>query len=287
MGCALVTGASSGLGEEFCWQLAAARHDVVLVARREERLESLADQLRQVAGVGAEVLVADLASADGRARVADRLALRERRGDLRPVDLLVNNAGFGLGGPFLDLGEALDPDDATVIPNGGGLRVSRGAAPASAGLDHEREGLAVMVQAVMELSHAAATSMVTRRRGAILNVASVAADTGGGTYSAHKAWVRAFTEGLAEELRGTGVTATCVSPGLTRTEFHEIAGTPMDGTPSWMWASPEAVVEAALAGVRHGRVLVTPTVANKVAASALRHAPRWAIRAAMRHLPHQ
>src|SRR5690606_25044936 len=173
MATALITGASAGLGLEFAWQLATARHDVVLVARDAERLERLAGQLHAAAGVRAEVLSADLSERDQVERVAERLRDRDR-----PVGLLVNNAGFALGQPFV----------------GGHLTA------------HER-GLDVMVRAVMVLSHAAVTAMVDRGRGAILNVSSVAALTAMGTYSADKAWVRVFTEGLAVELRGTGVTA--------------------------------------------------------------------------------
>src|SRR5690606_26015811 len=156
MGTALITGASAGLGLEFAWQLATARHDVVLVARDAERLERLAGQLTAAAGVRAEVLPADLAVRDDVERVADRLRATER-----PVGLLVNNAGFGVGQPIV----------------GGDLAA------------HER-GLDVMVRAVLVLSHAAAGAMVERGRGAILNVSSIAALMAGGTYSADKAWVR-------------------------------------------------------------------------------------------------
>ena len=153
MATALITGASAGLGLEFAWQLATARHDVVLVARDGERLERLAGQLRAAAGVRAEVLSADLFDRGQIERVADRL-----RDPDKPVGLLVNNAGFGIGDRFV----------------GGDLAV------------HER-GLEVMVRAVMVLSHAAAEAMVQRGRGAILNVSSMAALTAVGTYSADKA----------------------------------------------------------------------------------------------------
>lgn len=258
MGTALVTGATSGLGEEFCWQLAAARHDLVLVARRKRRLEDLAERLRQVAGVRAEVLAADLASADGLGRVARRLDVQHGDGSgLAPVGLLVNNAGFGLGVPFLE-----------------------------GPLDKEQAALDVMVRAVMVLSHHAGRAMAARGRGAILNVGSVAADTGMGTYSAHKAWVRAFTEGLSVELTGTGVTATAVSPGPTRTHFHEVAGVDVSTLPRWMWSTPEQVVNEALAAVRRGQVLVTPTPLYKLASTAARLAPRWVVRSVVRSLPH-
>lgn len=251
MGTALVTGATSGLGLEFAWQLATARHDLVLVARDAERLERLAVQLRAAAGVEVEVLPADLSVRADVERVAERL----RDGD-RPVGLLVNNAGFGLGVPFLESDVA----------------------------DQERS-LEVMVRAVLVLSHAAGGAMVERGRGAILNVSSVASLLAGGTYSAHKAWVRSFTEGLAAELRGTGVTATVVCPGLVRTEFHERAGIDLDTAPEALWLRPERVVSEALAAVRRGSVINTPSTRYRVVAGTIRTLPRSAVRAFERTRP--
>ena len=252
MGTALVTGATSGIGEEFCWQLAAAGHDVVLVARREDALAALAASLTNVAGVKAEYIAADLSTEDGCARVAARLDVGgpadAQKPDLRPVDLLVNNAGFGLGSPFLDNS-----------------------------LELEINGLNVMVRAVMTLTHHAGIS---------INVGSVASRTGAGTYSAHKAWVVAFTEGLAAELKGSGITATVVCPGPVDTPFFERAGVDMRATPSWLMASPDQVVTAALDAVRAGRVQVTPTVPYKVAMGAMKLAPRWVTARAMRSVPH-
>ena len=261
MGTALVTGATSGIGEEFCWQLAAAGHDLVLVARREGALRELAAALTNVANVGAEYIAADLSTQEGCARVAARLDVGGPAGrdseQTRPVDLLVNNAGFGLGADFLD--------DS---------------------LDDELNGLNVMVRAVMVLAHHAGISMRSRGRGAILNVGSVASRTGAGTYSAHKAWVVAFTEGLAAELAGSGITATVVCPGPVRTPFFERAGVDMSTTPSWLMASPERVVTEALDAVRAGRVQVTPTAVYKAAMGAMKLAPRWVTARAMRAVPH-
>ena len=261
MGTALVTGATSGIGKEFCWQLAAAGHDLVLVARSEDDLGALAESLANVAGVGAEVIAADLSTDEGCTRVAARLDVggpaQCGTADLAPVDLLVNNAGFGLGTDFFD--------DS---------------------LDNEINGLNVMVRAVMILAHHAGTSMRSRGRGAILNVGSVASRTGAGTYSAHKAWVVAFTEGLAAELAGSGITATVVCPGLVDTPFFKRAGVDRTATPSWLMASPEQVVTAALDAVRAGRVQVTPTIPYKVAMGAMKIAPRWVTARAMRCVPH-
>jgi hypothetical protein len=245
MGTALITGASAGLGLEFAWQLATARHDVVLVARDTERLERLAAQLTAAAGVRAEVLPADLSVREDVERVAERLRQTERR-----VGLLVNNAGFGVGQPIV----------------GGDLAA------------HER-ALDVMVRAVLVLSHAAATAMVERGRGAICNVSSVAALTTSGTYSADKAWVRVFTEALAVELKGTGVTATALCPGLVRTEFHDRAGLDYGGYPEVAWLNAEQVVAAALADIRRGAVISTPSLRYTVASEVVRLLPRAAVRA--------
>lgn len=245
MGTALITGASAGLGAEYAWQLAEAGHDLVLVARREDRLAALADQLRNAAGVRAEVLARDLADRAQLDDVAARLT-----DDARPVGLLVNNAGFGLRARFLDNDIA-----------------------------DEEVGLDVMVRAVMVLSHAAARAMAARGRGAILNVSSMTENTAMGTYAAHKAWVRSFTEGLSTELGGTGVTATAVLPGLVRTEFHEVARMRTDVWPEVGWITAEQVVEESLEAVRRGRVLVVPSLRYKAASAALALAPRSIVRA--------
>ncbi|MCM0640580.1 SDR family NAD(P)-dependent oxidoreductase [Cellulomonas wangsupingiae] len=245
MGTALVTGASAGLGLEFAWQLATARHDVVLVARDEQRLTRLAGQLEAAAGIHAEVLAADLTDTSDVERVAARL-----RADERPVGLLVNNAGLGLNQRFVD-----------------------------GDLAAEERALDLMVRTPMVLSHAAAGAMVARGRGAILNVGSVAGLIATGTYSAHKAWVRVFTEALAVELKGTGVTATVVCPGFTRTEFHERGRIDTRHYPELGWLDAEDVVAAALADVRRGVVISTPSLRYKAASALLRLAPRSAVRA--------
>lgn len=171
------------------------------------------------------------------------------------MDLLVNNAGFGLGRAFVD----------NYVAN-------------------EERGLDVMVRAVMVLSHHAARSMRSRGRGAVLNIGSVASRTGGGTYSAHKAWVVAFTEGLSEELAGTGVSATVVCPGPVATSFFANAGIDLGGRLAV--ATPERVVADALQAVRAGRVQTTPTLTYKAAMAAMKVAPRALVLRAMRFLPH-
>ncbi|SDN84030.1 hypothetical protein SAMN05216355_11747 [Actinomyces ruminicola] len=284
MGTALVTGATSGIGLELAWQLAEAHHDLVLVARTRERLERVATQISQFAGVGVQVIAADLSIPDDVARVADRLRVgspapgvpvdvagaegpADTNGDAaradaphtaaqvaaRPIDLLVNNAGFAVGQPF-----------------------------ATGDIAQERRALNVMVGAVLELTHAAVPGMVARGHGAILNVSSVTALTAMGTYAAHKAWVRTFTEGLASELRGTGVTATVLNPGLTRSEFHDRAGMDADW-PDMAWLRAEDVARAALAAVRRGQVICTPSLRYLGVNALLRIAPRGVVRRVAGH----
>src|SRR5690606_19925178 len=207
--------------------------------------ERLATQLRAAAGVRADVLPADLAVREDVERVAERLRATER-----PVSLLVNNAGIGSNSRFL-----------------------------TADVAEEERALELMVYAVMVLSHAAATAMVERGRGAILNVSSIAALMASGPYSAHKAWVRTFTEGLAVELRDTGVTATVLQPGFVHTEFHERGEIDMSALPEGAWLNADDVVAAALADVRRGVVISTPSLRYQLAAGLVRTLPRAAVRA--------
>jgi len=226
---ALVTGASAGLGAGFADRLAARGHDLVLVARDEARLAAAAEALRTRHGVEVEVLAADLSDRAALQRVAERVA-----DPVRPVDVLVNNAGFGLRQRFVD------------------------GVPA----DHERM-FDVLCRAVMVLSRAAVGAMVGRGRGRVLNVGSIAGLVpGGGHYSAAKAYVIVLTETLAGELRGTGVTATVVSPGYVRTEFHDRSGMRKGGRSAVsdrVWLDVEDVVDAALDDLFAGRSVSIPT----------------------------
>ena len=295
MGTALITGATAGIGLELAWQLAQAHHDLVLVARDRARLETVAEELRQFAGVGVQILPADLSEPGDLARVAERARVSQPDADppiavapaaspadpaaatgpatatgsatatgpvdpvdrlhttaeveARPIDLLVNNAGFAVGQDFV-----------------------------SGSIEQERRALAVMVGAVMELTHAAVPGMVARGHGAVLNVASVTALTAMGTYAAHKAWVRTFTEGLASELRGTGVTATVLNPGLTHTEFHARAAMDESAWPAFVWLQADDVARQALDAVRRGQVICTPSLRYQIANAALRASPRWLVR---------
>jgi len=240
MATALVTGATAGIGLSFARQLAAQEHDVVLVARDVERLKEVAADLRERNGVTAEALAADLATSAGIRAVEARL-----RDPERPVDLLVNNAGFGLRKPFL----ANDVAD-------------------------EERMLDVLVRAVLRLTHAALPGMIDRRRGAVVNVSSVSGWLPRGTYSAAKAWVTMFTEGLAASLSGTGVRAMVLAPGFVRTEFHGRAGINMSRLPSSLWLDADRLVAAALGDLRRGKTVSVPSVFYKVAAWLLPRMPR-------------
>lgn len=260
MGTALVTGATSGIGREFCWQLAGAGNDLVVVARNRGRLDALATNISRVHDVSVEVMVADLAEPDDLAKVCTRLTQDAPELPGRsPVTLLVNGAGFGFGTTFLD-------DD----------------------FDRELYGLDVMVRAVMATCYYAGRAMRDRGEGAIVNISSVAADTGMGPYSAHKAWVRAFSEGLYEELRGTGVMVTVSMPGLTHTEFHERAGGEAyyGRAPELMWMTPTQVAKETLEAVKRGQPLVTPSIRYKTIYHATRIMPRFLVRAVVNRLPH-
>lgn len=243
MAVALVTGGTSGIGAEFARQLAQQGYDLVLVARDEARLDSVATELRSL-GREVETVRADLSD---RADV-DRVAVRLEDAT-RPVDLLVNNAGFGMHVPL----------------------TTRDVAA------HDR-GFEVMCRAVLVLSGAAARGMRDRGHGRIVNVSSTAGLLAMGTYSAIKAWVTSFSEGLSVELRGTGVTVTALLPGWVRTEFHERAAIGTSKIPSALWLDTEQLVTACLRDVDRGKVISIPTVRYKVLVGLLRHAPKGAVR---------
>ena len=239
MGTALVTGATSGLGREYAEQLAAHGHDLVLVARDEERLRRTAADLEHGFGGSAEVLAADLSDAAQRSVVELRLADRSR-----PVDLLVNNAGFSTHQRFV----------------GGDLEL-------------EQRALDVMVTSVMRLSHAALGGMVERGYGAVVNVSSVSAWVPSGTYSAAKAYLVSFTEGVAAEVRDSGVRVMVVCPGFTHTEFHERAAIDLSRLPERMWLDAEQVVRESLRDLERGKVVSIPSATYKAVSVLARHAP--------------
>ncbi|MBA2739526.1 MAG: SDR family NAD(P)-dependent oxidoreductase [Nocardioidaceae bacterium] len=217
---ALVTGATAGLGLAFARALAGRGHRLVLVARDAERLQAVAGELMHRWHVDATVLVADLSTEDGTARVAAVLA-----DDSVPVDVLVNSAGFGQRLPFGD-------NDVSA----------------------EQRSLDVHVRAPLLLCHAVLPGMRARGHGVIVNVSSIAGWLPRGTYGAHKAWLTSFTRWLDIAYRLEGVRAMAVCPGLVHTEFHQRMGVDMAGVPRWMWLDADSVVSEALrdlaAGVR-------------------------------------
>lgn len=242
---ALVTGASAGLGAEFCRQLAAGGHDIVLVARHRAALQALAEELTARHGIRTEVLPADLADRDQLEAVARRLGDDGAADGAGPVDLLVNNAGFGLSTSFLD-------SEVTA----------------------EERALDVMCRAVLVLSHAAGRAMAARGHGGIINVSSVASFVAMGSYSAAKAWVTTFSEGLAAELAPRGVVVTALCPGFTHTQFHERARLDMSRLPEGMWLTAADVVAAGLADARRGRVISVPGAQYKALTGLLAILPR-------------
>ncbi|MFJ9245933.1 SDR family NAD(P)-dependent oxidoreductase [Streptomyces sp. NPDC101776] len=221
---ALITGSTAGIGAAFARRLAADGHNLVLVARNTARLGEQATELHDRHGIEAEVLTADLATDEGIEAVAARLADRKH-----PVDLLVNNAGFGNKGRYLD------------VPMADELRM-----------------LKVHCEAVLRLTGAATEAMRERGRGGVVNVASVAAFVPRGTYGASKAWVVQFTQGAAKDLAGTGVRLMALAPGFVRTEFHQRAGMGTDNIPNWMWLDADKLVAAALADLARGKSLSIP-----------------------------
>jgi hypothetical protein len=236
---ALVTGPTAGIGHSFAVQLAHQGYDLVLVARDEERLEALAGELRTSYGVQVEVLPADLVGRASLARVEARLADRDR-----PVELLVNNAGFGLKGRFLD--NTADAETAM---------------------------LEVLVTAVLRLTHAALGAMTERGHGGVINVSSVAAFLPRGTYAAAKAWVNSFSEWAANEYRDQGVTVMALCPGFTRTEFHERMDVDRGSAPDFLWLDADRLVAEALADYEKGRTYSIPSLQYKAIATAARVVP--------------
>lgn len=250
MGTALVTGGTSGIGAAFARALAARGDDLVLVARDAERLASTAAEFTARYGISVETLSADLSVHDDVVKVAARL-----EDAARPIDLLVNNAGFGFHHRLLD------PDFAV----------------------HER-AIDVMCKAVLVLGGAAGRAMKARGSGRIINVSSISGWISQGNYSAIKAWVRVYSESLANELHDTGVTVTALCPGWVRTEFHERAGIRTTSLPSWIWIDADTLVEGALRDADAGRVLSIPTLKWKLIGFLVAKGPHAVLRAVSRML---
>jgi short-subunit dehydrogenase len=240
---ALVTGPTAGLGRVFADRLARRGYDLVLVARDEARLERLADELCTSYGVSCEVLAADLVDRDQLKAVEDRVSSTGSGGD-RPVDLLVNNAGFGLKHTFLR-------ND----------------------VEQEQALLDVLVTAPMRLTHAALRQMTERHTGGILNVSSVAGTQPRGSYSAAKAYLNRLGEWAAHEYAKDGVHIMTLMPGFTRTEFHERMEVGRDAVPGPLWLDVDRVVDEALADWDAGKRVSVPSKRYKVIATASKHLP--------------
>ena len=241
---ALVTGPTSGIGHAFARALAAQGHDLILVSRDVDRLDAEAREMRDEFGVVVRVEPANLTDRAEIARIARMAAQTE-------IDVLVNNAGFGVKGGFLETD-----------------------------IEQEQQMFDVLTTAVLHLTRAVLPGMVDRGRGYVFTVSSVAGWITGGTYSAAKAWATVFTEGLAIEVSGTGVKAVAVCPGFTRTEFHQRAEMNMASVSEWMWLDVDQVVSQALRDARAGKVISVPGLQYKLLSSLLQVLPRPLVRRA-------
>ena len=247
MATTLITGASSGIGKELAIQFAAGGDDVVLVARSEAKLNELADQIRKDQGVGATVICGDLATTDGVDQISEQLT--ERGID---VDTLVNNAGMGALGKFAELS-----------------------------IDRQTDMLMLNVVALTRLTRALLPGMIKRGHGGVLNVGSIAAYQAGpnmSVYYASKAYVLSFTEGLREELAGTGLHVTCLEPGPTESSFGEDSGMGKLDMFSSSTMSAKAVAEAGYAGYRDNDDVVIPGWKNRLMVTTTGFLPRFATR---------
>jgi hypothetical protein len=237
----LITGASIGIGEAFARRVAREKRAVALVARSADRLEAVAGKLRSEHGVEAHVIPADLTANGAVGALADEIG---RRG--LTVDWLVNNAGFGTYGLFHELP-----------------------------LEKELDEIRLNVSALVELTGRFLPAMVARRRGAVINVASVAGFSPGpymATYCATKAFVKSFSEAIAAEVASTGVHVLCVCPGFTRTEFQQRADVDTSRIPSLAWMSADEVADQAVRAVGHRAVLVNGAM-NSLTATFVRLLP--------------
>jgi short-subunit dehydrogenase len=245
---ALITGPTSGICRAIADAYARRGFDLVLVSRDEARLGRVADEVSRSFGVGAEVLRADLADHGDLARVEARVD-----DDRRPVDAVVNNAGYGIAKWF---------GDTTA--------------------EEEERNLDVLVRAPLRLTHAAVRQMQHRGGGEILNVSSVAGFTPRGSYGAHKAWVTSLTEWVSIAFRDQGIKATALCPGFVRTEFHQRGNMDMSSVPRWMWLDAELVAAQGMRDLLAGRPVSVPSRRYAALTTLARHLPRRVVARAAR-----
>jgi uncharacterized protein len=244
MAIALITGATAGIGAQYARLLAREGFNLILVARDKQRLSATAKVLSKEFGVKVELLPADLTKPPQLEKVRKRLSDSKK-----PVDVLVNNAGFGINKSFLD-----------------------------SEIKAEQALLDVLVTAPMRLTHAVLPVMLERNSGVIVNVSSVASWIAGGSYSAAKSYLTVLTESLHTELRSTKVKISALCPGFTRTEFHQRGGMKMKGLPNFMWLSAEQVVEKSWRDVNAGKVISIPGWQYLILSSISRFGPRPMVR---------
>lgn len=241
---AVVTGASSGIGASYARLLAAEGHNLVLIARDASRLEALARELSSAHGIEANFFSADLTTESGCAKVEEFLAGNA-------VDVLINNAGYGLNSAFT-----------------------------KSQISQEQEVLNILVRTPMRLCHTVLPGMRARGHGIVVNVSSVAGFIAGGAYSAMKSYVTVLSESLNAELTGTGVTVSALCPGFTRTEFHQRASMKMDALPNFMWLNADRLVAKSWSDAKRGKAVSVPGWQYRALLLVIRFAPRALVRQA-------
>lgn len=239
---ALITGATAGIGRAFALELAGQFENLVLVARDEARLQSLAIELSGLGVANCEVLVSDLATSEGRSAVASRAAKDD-------IDLVINNAGFGLGEKFTE-----------------------------SNLSSELALVEVLVTAVTEITHATLPQMLNRNTGGVINVSSVAGWMTSGSYSAAKSYVTVLSEALATDLKSTNVHVMALCPGFVRTEFHQRAQMQTSSIPNWMWLDSGDLVRTALRDFEKSKPISVPSLRYKLLAVLAQKLPRRILR---------
>ena len=244
MSTALVTGATAGIGESFTRLLAANGYDLVLVARDKKRLQQRATSLSKKYKIDVEVLQADLSVPAQLARVEKRLSNPKK-----PIEVLINNAGFGIKDSFL-----------------------------KSDIKAELELIDVLARAPMQLMHAVLPQMLSRNSGTIINVSSVASFIAGGTYSAAKSYLTVHTESLNSELSKTNINISALCPGFTRTEFHQRGKMKMTGLPNFMWLDADRVVSDSWRAALKGKAICIPGWQYKILSAIARFGPRPLVR---------